>query len=395
MERNDPVVLQPIELLSPKPGAPAEPQPAPARSRWRKLLSPAFLITVLIPTLAASVYYGLIASDQYISESRFVVRNPQRAVPSGLGALLQGTVFSRSQDDTYSVHDFIRSRDALQELDSKLKLRQAYSHTGIDLFQRFPALDFDSSFEALHRYYQRRVGIEYDTVSSISVLRVAAYTARDAHDINDMLLQMGERLVNNLNIRSREDLIKVAEQEVALAQGHDAKAAQSLAEFRARRRIVDPERQGTLQLQGISKLQDELLQAQAQLAQMQRVAPQNPQVPILANRVQLLQKAMEEQTGKVVGSNASLSAQAPDYERLVLEKSFADRQLAAALAALDSARNEAQRKQLYLERLVQPNTPDVAIEPRRLRSVLVVLAVGLVLWGVASMVLAGVREHMD
>jgi hypothetical protein len=31
------------------------------------------------------------------------------------------------------------------------------------------------------------------------VLKVRAYTAQDAHKINDLLLKMGERLVNNLN----------------------------------------------------------------------------------------------------------------------------------------------------------------------------------------------------
>jgi capsular polysaccharide transport system permease protein len=63
--------------------------------------------------------------------------------------------------------------------------------------------------------------------------------------------------------------------------------------------------------------------------------------------------------------------------------------------SLEQARNEAQRKQLYLERIVQPNLPDVATEPRRLRSFLAVVALGLVLWGILSMLIAGVREHQD
>ena len=54
----------------------------------------------------------------------------------------------------------------------------------------------------------------------------------------------------------------------------------------------------------------------------------------------------------------------------------------SALASLETARSEAQRKQLYLERLVQPNLPDMAVEPRRIRSTFTVLALGLVLWGV-------------
>ena len=132
--------------------------------------------TVIIPTALAVIYFGLIASDVYISESRFVVRSPQRQAPTGLGALLTGTAFSRSQDDTYSVHDFVLSRDALKELDDQLAVRKAYSSKSADFINRFPGLDWDDSFEAFHRYYRNHVTIDYDTVSSITILMVRAFT---------------------------------------------------------------------------------------------------------------------------------------------------------------------------------------------------------------------------
>ena len=47
--------------------------------------------TVLLPTVLAILYFGPIASDVYISESRFVVRNPQRqAVTSGTARPVNG-----------------------------------------------------------------------------------------------------------------------------------------------------------------------------------------------------------------------------------------------------------------------------------------------------------------
>ena len=122
---------------------------------------------------------------------------------SGRGAVLQGTGVSRSQDDTYSVHDYVLSRDALAELDQKLALRKIYSSPEIDPVSRFTSLDWDSSFESFYRYYKRRVSVDYDTVSSITVLTVRAYTAEDARKVNDLLLLMGERLVNQLNARRR------------------------------------------------------------------------------------------------------------------------------------------------------------------------------------------------
>jgi capsular polysaccharide transport system permease protein len=352
-------------------------------------------LTVIIPTILACIYFGLIASDVYISESRFVVRSPQRQSQTGLGALLQSTGFSRSQDDTYSVHDFVMSRDALKELDEQIGVRKLYSSKDADFINRFPGLDWDSSFEAFHRYYQKRISVDYDTVSSISILTVRAFTADDAKRVNDLLLKMGERLVNNLNDRSRQDLIKFATQEVTVAEEKAKTAALALSSFRTTQSVFDPDRQSAIQLQGVAKLQEELLATEAQLNQIRRVSPNNPQVASLANRVATLRNTIATETSKVAGGGASLTSKSANFERLVLEKGFADKQLASALTSLESARSEAERKQLYLERLVQPNLPDKALEPRRIRSIFMVLAVGLMAWGVVSLLVASVKEHTD
>ena len=354
-----------------------------------------FWITVAIPTVLAAIYFGLIASDVYISESRFVVRSPQRQAPTGLGALFTGTAFSRSQDDTYSVHDFVLSRDALKVLDEQLALRKAYSSNDADFINRFPGVDWDDSFEAFHRYYRKHVTIEYDTVSSITILKVRAFTGDDAKKINDLLLKMGERLVNNLNDRSRQDLIKTAEVEVAVGEEKVKQAAVALAGFRTNQTVFDPDRQSTMQLQGVARLQDEVVATETQLNQIQRVSPSNPQVGSLKNRVETLRRAIANETAKVAGAGASLTSKSGAFERLALEKTFAEKQLAGSLAALESAKSEALRKQLYLERLVQPNLPDKSAEPRRLRSIFMIFVLGLVAWGVISLLVASIKEHAD
>jgi capsular polysaccharide transport system permease protein len=365
--------------------------------RFSKRVSGIFVLAVLLPTVVACAWYGFVASDVYISESKFVVRSPQRSAPGGLGALLQGTVFSRSQDDTYSVHEYVRSRDALKELDKTLQVRAAYSRDTIDVVSRFPGVTWwDNSFEALFRHYLRHVAVEYDTTSSITLLRIRAYTPEDAQKVNEALLQMGERLVNNLNTRSRQDLIAVAEREVRQAEERARTASRELAGFRSERNVYDPDRQSNIQLQAIARLQDELLATEAQLNQVRQVSPSNPQVASLVSRVEMLRRSIALETAKVVGATPqAMSGKAPNFDRLVLERAFAERQLASALSALDTARSEAARKQLYLERLVSPNLPDYPLEPRRMRGVLVVFVIGLLAWGVLSLLIASVREHAE
>ena len=354
-----------------------------------------FLMTVAAPTVLATLYFGLMASDVYVSESRIVVRSPDRQVATGLGALLKGAGFSRAQDDSYTVRDYVLSRDALKEIDDTLAIGKAFASDTVDRVSRFGGLDFDTSFEALHRYYQKKVDIQQDSASSITTLTVRAYTAQDAQSINQKLLELSEGLVNRLNERGRQDLISSAASEVAEAEAKSKSAALALSTYRNAKGVVDPERQATVQLQQVAKLQDELIATKTQLAQLKAFTPQNPQIPALQTRASTLQAEMAADTTTVTGGELSLANKAAEYQRLALEREFADKQLASALASLEQARSEAQRKQVYIERIAQPSLPDVALEPRRLRSILATFVLGLVAWGILSMLLAGVREHQD
>lgn len=352
-----------------------------------------FFWVVVLPTALAALYFGLVASDVYTSESSYVVRSPERQATTGLGVLLKGAGFSRAQDDSYTVQDYIFSRDALRLLVDNLGIDQAYANTSVDRFTRFAGIDPDNSFEALHRFYRKQVGVSTDTVSSISTLSVKAFTANDAVKINQLLLERSEGLVNRLNERGRADLIKFAHAEVESAQERAKSAALAVSSYRNSQGVVDPERQATAQLQQVAKLQDELIATTMQLAQMQELTPRNPQIGALTNRIRSLRKAIDGELGKVTGGNKSLSNKAAEFQRLSLDAEFANRQLASALASLENARNEAQRQQVYLERISQPSLPDVAQEPRRLRNTFATFVLGLVAWGILTMVIAGIKEH--
>ena len=383
-----------------QPMAPARPTPRPPPAKTSLVsrlmgINRLFLLTVALPTTLAFVYFGLIASDVYISESRFVVRSPDRQAATGLGALLKGAGFSRSQDDSYTVHDYVLSRDALKEINDSLEVSKAFASSEVDIFSRFGGLDFDTSFEALHRYYQKKVDMQQDSASSISTLTVRAFSAQESQSINQKLLELSEGLVNRLNERGRQDLIRSAASEVADAETKSKAAALALSAYRNAKGVVDPERQATVQLQQVAKLQDELIATKTHLAQLRAFTPQNPQIQSLRLRAQTLQAEMDSETTKVAGGERSLSGKAADFQRLALEREFADKQLGSALVSLEQARNEAQRKQVYLERIAQPSLPDVAMEPRRLRSILATFVLGLVAWGILTMLLAGVREHQD
>lgn len=370
-------------------------------SVWGKIahrvetLPPLFIVTVLIPTFCAIFYFGLIASDVYISESHFAVHTQSRQSMPNFASLLKGGEFSSSGIESRAVEDYVRSRDALNALNSKGEISRMYSRPSIDPFNRLGLWGSDDSVESIFKYYRKRVTIEEDSATGITTLKVRAYSPKDALWINKRLLQESEALVNLLNQRSRGDLIRYALREVEDAKQRASEASVGLAQFRNREGVLDPEKQAAASLQMISKLQDDLAASKTQLLQLRTFAPQNSQVEVLESRISGLQKEIDQQLGRVAGGQRSLANTTSRYQRLLLESQFADRLLASAFTTLEAARNDARRQQAYVERIVQPNEPDEPLEPKRLRGILSTMVLGLVAWGILTMLFASVREHRD
>lgn len=352
-----------------------------------------FWLAVVVPSTIAALYYGVLASDVYISESRFVVRAPDKPAANGLGFLVRSSGLSNAGDEIYATKDYLTSRDALRAINRSHGFQTAFSDPRISVFDRFNGIGGDGTFEALFKYYQRKVDVEYDSSSSIATLTVRAYDPRVAQRVNEQLLKMAEESVNKMSERGRNDLVVVAQNEVNAAQQRSQNTAAALAQYRNQQGLLDPEKQATVQMQMISKLQDQLIATRTQLLELRTVASASPQIPVLQARVAALAREIEIQTGAVAGDKGSLAASAVKYQRLSLDNQFAEKQLASALASLEEARSEARRKRAYVDRVVQPNLPDYPLQPRRLRGIFSVFALGLVAWGILSMLLSGLLEH--
>lgn len=352
-----------------------------------------FLVTVVLPTILAILYFGFFASDVYVSESQFVVRSPDKTSTTALGMILKSTGFSNAGDEVYAAQDYVQSRDALKALNQNNALRRAYRNSQVSIFDRFDPLGVGGSTEDLYRYYKKKVSVQYDSSSSIATLQVRAFNPQDAYRFNRQLLELAEGLINRLNTRGRHDVVQSAADEVQEAQIAARNAAVALAAFRNSHGVVDPEEQAKAQLDLISKLQDELIGSRVQLAQLQKMAPENPQVPILTTRISGLENQINQQMGRVAGNRRSLSQTAVQYERLELDRQLADKRVEAAMTSFQGAEDEARRKQAYVERIEEPSLPDDAAEPSRLRGIIATFIVGLVAWGILRLLLAGLREH--
>lgn len=363
------------------------------KQRW--FTKPLLWLTVIIPTVASTVYFGSIASDVYISESSFVVRSPKnQSSLTGFGALLQSTGFSRSQDDAYTVQEYMRSLTALEQLQQTIPVKSFYDSKG-DIFSRFNGFGLNDSQEAFFRYFKDHLSIDLDSVSGISTLKVRAFDAAEGQLVNQKLLNMGEELINRLNERARKDTLEYATQAVQEAEKNVSDTADALTKYRIKNKIFDLPAQSGVQLSLISSLKSELIRVETQLAQLLSITPENPQVEALEMRQKSLRKEIEQQSKSLSGSNNSIATQTAEYQRLVLANELAQQQLTAAMTSLQNTRGEADRQQLYLEVIDKPSKPDWALEPYRLYNILATFIIGLMLYGVLGLLVASIREHKN
>ena len=170
------------------------------------------LATLVGPTAVAAVYFGLVASPRYESETQFIVRGIQsNSAAPGLESLMQAFGIARSSDDSNVVLDYLTSRDAVTALEAALPLRAMYGQKSADPLSRFPRPFFGDSFERLYWYYQDRVTALADPDTGIITVKAEAFLPEDALAIARQLLTQSEALVNAMNARMENDTVLSAE----------------------------------------------------------------------------------------------------------------------------------------------------------------------------------------
>jgi capsular polysaccharide transport system permease protein len=356
-------------------------------------LNPWFWAIVGLPTLAAGVYYFAIASDLYLSEAKFVVRSPKQVQTTSIGALIQSTGLARAVDDTAVVEDFIMSRDAVRRLERENDLRAVFSRPEGDLVTRFPGILMRSDFEALFRRFDHFVSIETDHTSGVTALRVKAYRPEDAQTIAEALLSYSEQLVNELNERARRDALGTAEHEVDHAQERVSRIQKQLTAYRVEQKMLDPKSASAGVLELIGQMNAAQATARQLLGELFKNSPSSPQIPLVQTRIASLDKLIAEERAKLSGETNSVVATLTEYERLTLDRELGEKALASAFTSLEAARLEAQRQQLYLETIAQPNLADYPLYPKRVVSFGMVLVSCLLAYGIAWLLVISAREH--
>lgn len=395
-----------------------------SRSRTRKR-SPWMMISVLaaigLPTFIAAIFYIFIASDRYVSEARFAVRNNETQAVDALG-MITGMPSSQMTSDSYIVADYVTGRDMVQELERRLPLRAMYSKA--DFFSRVSST---ASLEDLVYYWGKHVDVYYDSTKNVVMLQVQAFDPEDADKLARAIVDIVRNLVNNLSAQARRDAVDYAASEVARAELRVRGARQDMLKFRVTHNDLDPTQTATATLGIAAGLAGERSKLLSDLASVSGyLADDAPSVQMLKARIKALTGEIDRIQGQVSdGSNEvlpqyesttstaaaagsdsaaagklaqaktdALATSVGTYQELALNQDFAEKAYTAAMASLEHARSEVTATQSYLAIYAQPSVAEEATYPRRWTNIFLVFVLSSVLWAIGMLGTLTIRDHI-
>lgn len=367
----------------------------------RRMLLASFLICVMAPALLGALYFLFIASDRYVSGAGFAVRSMDAGAGTDLFGTFTGLANAGStSSDSYILLKYLKSRDILEKLERDFPLRQAFSSEGVDFISR---MNPDDDIEHVVRYWKGMISTTYDNISGIVTFNIEAFSPDDAKRIADLILGYGRELVNDLSERARVDAVSFAEGEVRLAEERLRTALENLRIFRESEQSIDPARSAQMQIEIVGSLEKQLLDIRARISALKGSVNQDSpalrtlrrQAEALESQIAAKQSEISTRDGVSGTESTALSGLLATYEALEVERNFAQQAYASALSSLEKARVEAGRQQRYLAVYETPSVPEYPLYPRRLLSILILVVIFSAVWGVGTLIVYSVRDHLS
>lgn len=366
--------------------------------RW---LTPAFLRRrtfglAALSILAATIYWGVIASDRYISEAKIVIERTDMTAGAvmDISSLLTGAT-GGNRPDQMMLRSYLLSIDMLNHLDAKLDLRSHYSDSSHDPLSRMWSKD--SPQEWFHRYYLSRTSVEFDDYAGVLVINVQAYDAKMANAIASMLVREGERFMNELGHAMARDQVTFLEGQVAEMAQKAMEKRKDLLAFQNKKGIVAPQSAVEALQSNIYRLEAQLTDLKARRsAMLSYLSPQAPSVTEIEMQVRAIEKQIEQEQSKLTSPKGqTLNSTVEEYQRMELSAKFAEDIYKSALVALEKGRIEALRTLKKVAVLQAPTLPQYPWEPRRIYNIVVFILSALIIAGIIHLLAAIVRDHQD
>ncbi|MBQ4824437.1 sugar transporter [Leisingera sp. HS039] len=373
-------------------------RPAHVKTRHRGVIA-SFAALVLLPLAAAVFYLFAVAEDQYASTAGFTVRSQESSGANELLGGLASFAGNTTASDSDILYEFIQSQEMAEAVNARVDLRAHYSqYWPTDwAFSIWP----DATLEELVWFWHRVVRISYDSGSGLTEVRVTAFDRDMARAVSRAIVDESQIRINALNEQARADAMRYAEADLMEAVERLKLAREELTRFRTRTRIVDPEADIQGRMGVMNNLQQKLAAALIEYDLLRgsvgdsdvRLKQAQQQIEVIRDRINIERQTFASSNTDTGGVGEDYPSLISEFERLTVDREFAEETYRAALTALEVARDDAARQSLYLATYI---TPTLAEEPEYPRRYVLSALAGLFLllgWSIGVLIYYSIRDR--
>lgn len=335
-----------------------------------------FLAFLYFLTLGASVVYlWLFTQNRYISTAEFKVsRQSVTGSDAGFAQLALPGLSDSGSVDSQVVIGFVNSADLLLELEKEFQLAEHYKAPTRDFVFR---LERDANLEERLEYYRERISAHFDIETGMTVMTVDTFDPKLSREIAVTLLARAGEFINTVNKDIADQQLGFVRSEVE----HSAKRVDELnAELLAlqnENNFISPDQAIQSTLSAIQKLRLDNLQAQAELATIERDSPNSPRIQSLRSRLRSLEELISVESAKLSGPEKTrLNQLLVRYKLLEQKIEFAIQLRTGAESLLERNRVEAAANSRFLTVIQQPYLPEDVGLPRRPYATVTLLTLG-------------------
>ncbi len=341
----------------------------------------------------AVIYFGLIASDRYVSRAELVVKQSDqiKMLPDALSMLGLG---GNNHQDVLLIQDYLKSEDLLNKLDKALGLKAHYQSHKVDYFSRLPD---NVSREEFLKYYREHLTLRLDDISGVLTIELQAFDPVYGQKVVEVMLKESEGFINKLGHQVALEQLTFVEKEVDRAYQRVQAEKAKVLEFQNTHHLISPESTSTARMGVVSQIEAQLAQQQAQLKQLQSYMKATaPAVVSVQARVDALTEQLAQEQARLTGADKNaMNEVTASYMDVQTQATLAADLYKTGLISLEQARIEAYRKLKHLLIISQPTLAEDAEYPRRLYNLATIGVLLCLLYGLIVMGLATLREHQD
>jgi capsular polysaccharide transport system permease protein len=255
----------------------------------------------------------------------------------------------------------------------------------------------DASQEFFHRHYLSRVSIELDSLSGVLRIISQAYTPDMAQAITKLLVDEGEKFINEMGHRLAREQVDFLERQVAEIYERLMKTRKAALDFQNANGIVSP--QGAVETLAaiVARIEGQIVELKGKReAMLGYLSPKAPDIAQINMQIAALEKQLALEKARLTSTQGqTLNRLVEEYQRLEMEAEFAQSVYNTALIALEKGRVDATRTLKKVSIVQSPTLPQYPIEPKRIYNIFVFSLSLLMMTGIIHLITAVIRDHRD